>query len=165
MAEGINSYEGLAANSIRPTNYVQSLGDRRLWNATVQNGGVVPSNVGNYLTQDQLLAAQTGDFGGYGKNLTRDALGQNVTGVNPGGDTGLFGLKDTTWSNIGTLGNLGMGLAGTVAAMEQLNLQKDAFKFNKDMKEKEYGMARDAYDRNVARAAGIGEQMRKGQVS
>lgn len=80
-------------------------------------------------------------------------------------DTGLFGLKNTTWGNIGTAGQLGLGLANTLTAMRQLELQKDAFRFNKDMKNKEYAMAKDAYDRNVARAASIGEQMRKGQVS
>lgn len=119
-------------------------------------------------SQYSILAAQNAEFGDYGTQATNKALVSNPnlpTTGSTGGGTGLFGLKDSTWGNIGTAGQLGLGLANTLTAMRQLELQKDAFAFNKDMKNKEYAMAKDAYDRNVARAASIGEQMRKGQVS
>lgn len=119
-------------------------------------------------SQYSTLKSQNTAFGDYGTQATNKALSSNPnlpTAGSTGGDTGLFGLKDTTWGNIGMAGQLGLGLANTLTAMDQLRLQKDAFAFNKDMKNKEYAMAKDAYDRNVARAASIGEQMRKGQVS
>lgn len=69
--------------------------------------------------------------------------------------------------DLGKLGNLASGIGGlasSFAAFKQLGLAEDAFKFNKEMKEKEYAMAKDAYDRNVKRATSIGDQMRAGSV-
>lgn len=80
-------------------------------------------------------------------------------------NSGLFGMSDTTWGNIGTLGNLALGGLAAYTNMQQLGLAKDAFKFNKDLKNKEYAMAKDAYDRNVARAKSIGNQMNAGKVT
>lgn len=165
-----NLDSGLASSLQAQTSYIPNLRDQRLWQATNMNSGVTPTNYGSG-TWDVSPAASTGvqtaapryDFSGLVGKAQQTPLSGGTGST--GGDTGLFGLKDTTWGNIGMAGQLGLGLANTITAMDQLNLQKEAFGFNKDMKNKEYSMAKDAYDRNVARAASIGEQMRKGQVS
>lgn len=78
---------------------------------------------------------------------------------------GLFGLTNGTWGNIGTMGKLGTGLANAYLGYKNYGLAQDTFAFNKDMKEKEYAMAKDAYDRQVARASSIGNQMQAGAVN
>lgn len=69
--------------------------------------------------------------------------------------------------NIGNTGSVlgGIGdLANAWTGYQQLGLAKKAFNFNRDMKEKEYAMAKDAYDRQVNRANSIGSQMQAGRV-
>lgn len=93
----------------------------------------------------------------------------NNTGINPlggtaSGDTTL-GLDSGTWGNIGAGLNIAQGLAGLYLGNKQLGLAEDQFAFNKDMATKEYALAKDAYDRNVKRAEGIGTQMRAGSSS
>lgn len=84
--------------------------------------------------------------------------------LNNAGDTTL-GLDNGTWGNIGAGLNIAQGLAGLYLGNKQLGLAEDQFAFNKDMATKEYDMAKDAYDRNVKRAEGIGAQMRAGSSS
>lgn len=67
--------------------------------------------------------------------------------------------------SLGDLAGLAGSLANTFAGFKQLGLAEDTFNFNKAMKEKEYAMAKDAYDRNVKRATSIGNQMRAGGVN
>ncbi len=81
------------------------------------------------------------------------------------GKGGLFGLDSNTLNALGKVGSLAGGLAGTYAGFKQLGLAEDAFNFNKELKEKEYAMAKDAYDKNVARAKSVGDQMRAGSVN
>lgn len=78
---------------------------------------------------------------------------------------GLFGLKNGTWGNIGTGVDAATGLASLYAGMQGLDLAKDQFNFNKDQANKQYAMAKDAYDRNVARADSIGNQMAAGSAN
>lgn len=80
------------------------------------------------------------------------------------GKGGILGMSKETLGGLGDLGGLAGGLASTYAGFKQLGLAEDAFNFNKAMKEKEYAMAKDAYDRNVARAKSVGDQMREGKV-
>ena len=47
----------------------------------------------------------------------------------------------------------------TATAVGEFGLAEDRYKFDKKMKEKEYAMAKDAYDRSKARAQNIGNQM------
>lgn len=71
-------------------------------------------------------------------------------------------------SGLGSLGNIATGISGLASAfagLKQLGLAEDAFKFNKSAKEKELAMAQDAYDKNVARAKSVGDQMRAGKVN
>ena len=48
---------------------------------------------------------------------------------------------------------------------KNLGLAEDTFAFNKDMMNKQYAMAKDDYDRQVARSSSIGTQMNAGKVS
>lgn len=75
-----------------------------------------------------------------------------------------LGENQNTLNTLGDIGNLASGLAGTFAGIKQMGLAEDAFDFNKAMKEREFAMAKDAYDRNVRRAESIGNQMRAGSV-
>lgn len=75
-----------------------------------------------------------------------------------------FKNNEATFDTLVDLGGLASGLADSYKGLKQLGLAEDTFNFNKSMKEKEYSMAKDAYDRNVARADSISEQMRAGQA-
>lgn len=88
------------------------------------------------------------------------AQGLAEDSVNINNDSTFLGMDNNQWKGAGTLADIGMGAMQTWTAMQQLGLAKDAFKFNKDMKQKEYGMARDAYDKNVARRESVSNQMR-----
>jgi len=103
--------------------------------------------------------------GEYGSNYPGYTVPDNWYIKAPDNSARLFGLGKNTWSNIGTMGNLALGGLAAYTNWQQLGLAKKAFKFNKDMKQKEYAMAKDAYDRNVARAKSIGDQMRAGKVA
>lgn len=111
-------------------------------------------------SQYSLLNNQTKEFGDYGTNLTNGSLksNQNLSST----DSGMFGLKDSTWGNIGTIGQLGLGALSAYTNWGQLELAKDAFSYNKEMKDKEYAMAKDAYDRRIAKGTSITEQINAG---
>lgn len=78
---------------------------------------------------------------------------------------GLFGLKKGTWGDIGTGVNAVTGLASLYAGLQGLDLARDQLNFNKDQANKQYAMAKDAYDRNVTRADSIGKQMAAGSAN
>lgn len=144
------------------------------------------------ITQQTMLNQQNQGFGNYGNRLTNktgtynnglafSSVQNNNQGYaanwdnqaadfggtsNYGTQTGdgLFGIDNQQWGNIGQAGQLGLGLANAYSGYKNMQLKRDAFDFNKDMKQKEYAMAKDAYDRQIRRATSIGDQMRAGQV-
>lgn len=136
------------------------------------------SNMGGLAgSQFNLLNNQTSDFGTLGTSLTDDALSSNSNiptnqGFGAGfkgalgidGKGGLFGLNGDTWGTIGDVGNLGLGLAETLAGFDQLALAKKITNANIRDKDRAYAMAKDAYDRNKARADSISSQMNAGKV-
>jgi hypothetical protein len=73
-------------------------------------------------------------------------------------------LAATNMSGLGSIGNIASGLGSLYLGNKQLGLAEDTFAFNKDMQNKQYAMAKDAYDKNVARAASVGSQMNAGKV-
>ena len=75
-----------------------------------------------------------------------------------------LGLENSTWSGLGSLATLGVGGLNAWTGMKQLDLAEDTFDFNKLDANRTYEMAKDAYDKNVARAGSIGTQMNKGKV-
>lgn len=120
----------------------------------------------NFYDRFQLNRNQTSP---YPSGLAEESLPQVIDkstiydgpAINTGGDSFLGGLD---MGKLGDFAGLAGGLANTFAGFKQLGLAEDAFNFNKGMKEKEYAMAKDAYDRNVARAKSVGDQMRAGKV-
>ena len=75
-----------------------------------------------------------------------------------------FGLNNGTLKGLGSIGNIATGLGGIYLGTKQLGLAKEKFAFDKDMINKQYDMAKDAYDKQVARAKNIGDQMNVGKV-
>lgn len=75
-----------------------------------------------------------------------------------------FGWNEGTLKGLGTIGNLASGLGSLYLGSKQMRLAEDAFKFNKDMANKEYAMALEAYNANKARSESIGSQMQAGSV-
>ena len=51
-------------------------------------------------------------------------------------------------------------LGGLYTGIQNYHLMKNKFNFDKDMARKQYGMAKDAYDRQVERADSVGRQLR-----
>lgn len=86
-----------------------------------------------------------------------DSLGQ-------GSNNTTLGVGNDTWGTIGTIGQIGLGGLNALTGMKQMKLAKDAFNFNVMDKNRTYEMAKDAYDKNVARAGSIGKQMNAGKV-
>lgn len=119
------------------------------------NRGVVPNyNVG--------LAEAGMDFPTGGGEIPVVDLStiSDGTGLKP---TDSF-LGSLDFGKLGDMAGLAGSLANTFMGFKQLGLAEDAFNFNKDMKTKEYQMAKDAYDRNVRRAESISDQMRAGRA-
>lgn len=132
----------------------------------------------------KMLEEQTGSFGDYGYDLTKNAFDRNLLsklgtdrytnaakGLAGSGlkrnafgmldDEDYLGMKGSTWQGLGTGVQLGLGALNTWGGLEELGLAKDAFNFNKNMAEKEYAMAKDAYDRNVKRSEHVASQMNR----
>jgi hypothetical protein len=72
-----------------------------------------------------------------------------------------FGLTDKQWGGLAVGGQLLGGLTGAYVGLENLGLAKKQYALQEDMLNKQYNMAKDAYDRNVKRAEHIGNQMNR----
>lgn len=75
-----------------------------------------------------------------------------------------FGMNKGTMQGLGSIGDIGAGLGKLFLGAKQLGLAEDKFAFDKDMLNKQYAMAKDAYDKQTARSASIGSQMAAGRV-
>jgi hypothetical protein len=115
---------------------------------------------------DYNVAPQTSSFlkNGFGIDLQKGSNifgGINSTGANP---KTFLGLDQSTWGGLAAGGQLLGGAVGAYTALENLGLAKKVADYNMSMGDKQYAMAKDAYDRNVARATSISDQMAKGKV-
>lgn len=109
------------------------------------------------------------NFGAAGGTINGDKL---MIGTNPidvptnnsifGADG--FGFNKGTLQGLGSIGQIGAGLGNLFLGSKQLGLAEDKFAFDKDMLNKQYMMAKDAYDKQTARSASIGKQMQSGKV-
>jgi hypothetical protein len=75
-----------------------------------------------------------------------------------------FGMNKGTMQGLGSISDIGAGLGKLFLGAKQLGLAEDKFAFDKDMLNKQYAMAKDAYDKQTARSASIGSQMAAGRV-
>lgn len=75
-----------------------------------------------------------------------------------------FGFNKSTMQGLGSIGQIGAGLGSLFLGAKQLGLAEDKFKFDKDMLNKQYAMAKENYDRQKARSESIGSQMQSGRV-
>lgn len=111
---------------------------------------------------------QFGSSGGTveGNKLMLDGNQIDAPKIEPVGMWGKdgFGMNQGTMQGLGQLGSLAQGLGSLYLGNKQLGLAEDTFAYNKEMKNKEYAMAKDSYDKSVARAADIGAQMNQGKV-
>ena len=87
-------------------------------------------------------------------------LGSNVGGGSSQGFMDSIGGVKGIGTGLSALSSLG----GYFNAKESNALTKDSLNFNKGMANKEYAMAKDAYDRQVKRASNVGDQMNAGKV-
>lgn len=164
---GTNANTSVATNSYVPasTDYTKTYNAAdSLFNKVTNTS--IPALSSFNLSEQQGLGTSYNNLGG----LSGTGMSYNdwltSQGIDPttAQDTTL-GLTKDQWGNIGTIADLGKGLAGLYFANKQYGLQKDAFNFNKDMALKEYAMAKDAYDRNALRAEGLGAAMKAGKTS
>jgi hypothetical protein len=124
-------------------------------------------NTGPNQLELSTVGSNFGPSVGNAKFMADTKNGFNILDVGANGIQGtdsFLGLDNNTWGGIGSGIEIGTGVLNTLTGMKQLGLQKDAFNFNKQMQEKQYGLAKDAYDRAVKRADSIGNQMQAGKV-
>lgn len=128
------------------------------------------ANTGSYDT-NFWTPEQWQKFGAAGGTVVGDklVLDGNQINVPTNTSTGLFGaegfgMNQGTLQGLGSIGDIGKGLGGIYLGYKQLGLAEDKFAFDKDMMNKQYAMAKDAYDKQVARANNIGSQMNAGKV-
>jgi hypothetical protein len=126
------------------------------------------------LNSYDILADQNKNFGYDAMGYTNQALLNNnkISNFAMGAD-GLvrpntlaepktfLGLEQGTWGGLGAAGQLLGGAIGAYTGLENLGLARKALDYNMAMGDKQYAMAKDAYDRNVARAEHIGNQMNR----
>jgi hypothetical protein len=128
------------------------------------------------------LSEQNSGLGDYAVNSTNDALKSNPNiseFIKSKSNYGLYspdqnsitsdpktflGLDQSTWGGLAAGGQLLGGAIGAYTSLENLGLAKKVADYNMSMGDKQYAMAKDAYDRNVARATSISDQMAKGKV-
>jgi hypothetical protein len=128
------------------------------------------------LNSYDILADQNKNFGYDATSSTNQALLNNnkISNFAMGAD-GLvrpstlepktfLGLEQGTWGGLGAAGQLLGGAIGAYTGLENLGLARKTLDYNMAMGDKQYAMAKDAYDRNVARANSIGDQMAAGKV-
>jgi hypothetical protein len=128
------------------------------------------------------LSEQNSGLGDYAVNSTNDALKSNPNiseFIKSKSNYGLYspdqnsittdpktflGLDQSTWGGLAAGGQLLGGAIDAYSKLEELGLAKKVADHNMAMSDKQYSMAKDAYDRNVARATSISDQMAKGKV-
>jgi hypothetical protein len=125
-----------------------------------------PTDVSTYTGLDYSVKPTTSALltNGFGVDLQKGNNtfgGIGSTGASP---KTFLGLDQSTWGGLAAGGQLLGGAVGAYTALENLGLAKKVADYNMSMGDKQYAMAKDAYDRNVARAAGISDQMAKGKV-
>lgn len=110
---------------------------------------------------------ETGWYDSYG-NFRADYGSETpkptIPEVKPKSDD-IFGLTDKNWSSISSIGNLGLGALSVWNSMENRKLAKDTFNFNKEMKTKEYDLAKADWDKRVARSDGLAAALSSGYGS
>jgi len=117
-------------------------------------------------TQKPTYVAQTGDYtqSSYGwngsnasNNVTAGNQNQSMSwdGKAIGGNTG--GMSTLDGLNLGL--NTAMGAASLVSTFQQNKLAKDTFRYNKKNMERNYKLARDAYDTRIRRSRNIERQL------
>lgn len=108
-----------------------------------------------------------------GGDITTDGKlmldGKQIDVPQSGGGGGLFGsegfgMNQGTLKGLGTITDMAAGIGGLVLGAKQLSLAKDKFAYDKQMMDKQYAMAKDSYDKQVARANNVGSQMNAGKV-
>ncbi|MEA1999014.1 MAG: hypothetical protein U9N61_06815 [Euryarchaeota archaeon] len=115
------------------------------------------NNYGNDVGFGSLRETKTGpyslDYKEAGIDIKRPGMDLDTDGTQWMGEGGVMDTANATLGTLSSLAKVGLGF-------QELGLAKDTFNFNKDMKKKEYAMAKDAYDRNKKRAVSVGNQMR-----
>ena len=90
-----------------------------------------------------------------------------VGGLNYGSTqsaTSGFDIGNIDMGSIGSVLNAASAIGGYFNAKDANKQARKEFEYNKSMRDKEYAMAKDAYDRNTKRADYIGNQMRAESV-
>lgn len=137
------------------------------------NGQLVDTEIGaglgNMRVDTPATTAQNPSFieDYYGKGTSSfDGTGDSTPVVAADGLFGAngFGMNQGTLKGLGSIGDIGVGLGKLFLGTKQLGLAEDKFAFDKDMLNKQYAMAKDAYDKQTARSASIGSQMTAGKV-
>jgi hypothetical protein len=115
---------------------------------------------------DYSVTSPTSSFlkNGFGVDLQKDSNGFGGIGSIGTGPKTFLGLDQSTWGGLAAGGQLLSGAVGAYTGLEKLGLAKKVADYNMGMGDKQYAMAKDAYDRNVARATSISDQMAKGKV-
>lgn len=123
---------------------------------------------GSYNT-DFWTPEQWQNFGKAGGSIEGNKLMLNGQQIDVPQSSGLFGsegfgMNAGTLKGLGSITDMAAGLGGLFLGAKQLGLAKDKFAYDKQMMDKQYAMAKDSYDRQVARANNIGQQMNAGKV-
>ena len=152
--------KGIATDTPKSTAANSLLGTKK--------GLLYDPNTGSYNT-DGWTPEQWAKFGAGGGTVEGDKLMFDGKQINAPSTSSLFGadgfgMNQGTLEGLGSIGNIGVGLGKLFLGAKQLGLAEDKFAFDKDMLNKQYAMAKDAYDKQTARAASIGSQMQLGKV-
>jgi hypothetical protein len=133
-----------------------------------QKGLTYNPNTGSYNTTFW-SPEQWKNFGAAGGKVVGDKLMLDGTPIDVPTNNSIFGadgfgFNKGTLQGLGSIGQIGAGLGNLFLGTKQLGLAEDKFAFDKDMLNKQYMMAKDAYDKQTARSASIGNQMQSGKV-
>ena len=89
------------------------------------------------------------DFTGSGSGrLGMEGIGTKTPGTTDGG-TGMFGMSNSAWGNIGTLGQIGSAVGSYIMGNRALDQADEKFEFQKDSWEKQFAMMQDQYYRKL----------------
>lgn len=158
--KGTTSFGNTATEIPKSTAATSLLGTKK--------GLVYDPNTGSYNT-DGWTQEQWAKFGAGGGTVDGDKLmfeGKQIDAPSTSSLFGAegFGMNQGTLQGLGSIGDIGAGLGKLFLGAKQLGLAEDKFAFDKDMLNKQYAMAKDAYDKQTARSASIGSQMQLGKV-